>query len=80
MWEKKMTAAVCIAMVTGGTACLDLRPSTESTKRAKSLKREHSDSVFSLSHTHTHTKNFIFDIKEKPKLFSGLENIKQPSQ
>lgn len=40
MWEKKMTAAVCIAMVTGGTACLDLRPSTESTKRAISLKRE----------------------------------------
>lgn len=36
-----MTAAVCIAMVTGGSACLDLRPSTESTKRAKSLKREH---------------------------------------
>lgn len=69
MWEKKMTAAVCIAMVTGGTACLDLRPSTESTKRAKSLKREHSDSVLqaslslslsfalsrSLSHTRAHT-------------------------
>lgn len=76
MWEKKMTAAVCIAMVTGGTACLDLRPSTESTKRAKSLKREHSDSVLQVSLS----LSLIFDIKEKPKLFSGLENIKQPSQ